>query len=151
VSTKVWADPTGSAVDAEDLVQTALTRAYRRWGRIGRMAAPHAYVRKIVTHCFVDQRRRSWSKHPAGELVDVADSADNLGQVEELDAIVRGLDRLTRQQRAVLVLRYLLDLPDDDIAGELGCTASTVRSHASRGLDRLRDLMSYPDLEIRHD
>lgn len=141
---------TGSAVDAEDLVQTALTRAYRRWRRISRMAAPHAYVRTIVTHCFVDQRR-SRSATPVAELTDLADPADEPDRIDALDAITRGLAELTRQQRAVLVLRYLLDLADDDIAYELGCSTSTVRSHASRGLERLRSLMSHPDLEIRHE
>lgn len=143
---------TGDAADAEDLVQTALTKAYRHWRRIDRMASPHAYVRRILTHSFVDQRRRTRSLYAGEQLVDVADpAADYAGQAADLDAVVRGLDCLTAQQRAVLVLRYLLDLSDEDIADELGCSASTVRSHASRGLHRLRSLLKYPDLEINHD
>lgn len=142
---------TGDAADAEDLVQTALTKAYRRWRRIDRMTSPHAYVRRILTNCFVDQRRRRPVIYAVDALVDVADpAADHVGQAADLDAIVRGLECLTAQQRAVLVLRYLLDLSDDDIAAELGCSAATVRSHASRGLHRLRSMLSYPDLEINH-
>lgn len=141
---------TGDAGDTEDLVQTALTKAFRRWRRIGRMASPHAYVRQILTHCFIDERRRRFVAYPTDVLVDVLDpSADHADQSADLDAIRRGLDQLTAHQRAVLVLRYLLDLSDADIAEELGCSASTVRSHASRGLERLRGLLSYPDLEIR--
>ena len=141
---------TGDAADAEDLVQTALTKAYRRWRRIGRMMSPHAYVRRIVTNCFLDQRRRPSALRSVGELSDLADPTDYTQQTADLDAIVRGLDRLTVHQRAVLILRYLLDLSDQDIADELGCTTATVRSHASRGLQQLRSLLSYPDLEIEH-
>lgn len=142
---------TGNAADGEDLVQTALAKAYRQWRRIDRMSSPHAYVRRILTNCFVDQRRRRRAVYSGDALIDVADpAADFAGQTADLDAIVRGLDCLTAQQRAVLVLRYLLDLSDEDIAAELGCSASSVRSHASRGLQRLRSLLSYPDLEINH-
>ncbi|MBO0812066.1 MAG: SigE family RNA polymerase sigma factor [Microlunatus sp.] len=143
---------TGDAADAEDLVQTALTKAYRRWRRIAVMASPHAYVRRILTHCFIDQRRRGPVVYASDSLTDVLDpAADHAGRWADLDAIIRALDELTRQQRAVLVLRYLLDVSDDDIAAELGCSAATVRSHASRGLHRLRSLLCYPDLEIHHE
>lgn len=142
---------TGNAADGEDLVQTALAKAYRQWRRIDRMSSPHAYVRRILTNCFVDQRRRRPAVYSGDALIDVADpAADFAGQTADLDAIIRSLDCLTAQQRAVLVLRYLLDLSDEDIAAELGCSASSVRSHASRGLQRLRSLLSYPDLEINH-
>jgi RNA polymerase sigma-70 factor (sigma-E family) len=143
---------TGNAADAEDLVQTALVRAYRRWRRIGKMAAPHAYVRRIVTGCFIDQRRRRNStEQPMDAVPDAADPTDHTERVADLDAIIRALDHLTAQQRAVLTLRHLLGLPDGEIARDLGCSVSTVRSHASRGLHRLRELLSYPDLEIDHE
>lgn len=142
---------TGSADDAQDVVQAALIKAYRRWRRIGRMASPHGYVRRIVTHCFVDQRRRrSAAERPTDEFPESPDPSDIAERAADVDAVVRALAVLTPQQRAVLVLRHLLDLADDDIAGELGCSAATVRSHASRGLQRLRASLSYPDLEIDH-
>jgi len=135
---------------AEDLVQTALVKAYRRWRRIGEMAAPHAYVRRIVTHCFVDQRRRrAAGERPVADVPDAPEPDDHTARTDDLDAIVRALDCVTGQQRAVLVLRHYLDLSDAEIAVELGCSAATVRSHASRALQRLRTHLSYPDLEIR--
>ena len=143
---------TGNAADAEDLVQTALIRAYRRWRRIGRMQTPHAYVRRIVTTSFIDQRRRrSSAERPTDLLPAVPDPSDPAERPADLDAIVRAMDLLPAQQRAVLTLRHLLGLPDGEIAAELGCSVSTVRSHASRGLHRLRDLLSYPDLEVDHE
>jgi len=118
---------TGNAADAEDLLQTALTKAYRRWRHISSMESPHAYLRRIITHCFVDQRRHHSAHATAGiEFLDMADPGDYTGQTDDLDAIARGLDRLTLRQRAVLVLRYLLDLTDEDIADELGCSSATV-------------------------
>ena len=45
------------------------------------------------------------------------------------------------------MLRHLIDLDDDRIAVELGCSPSTVRSHASHALQRMRATLTYPDLE----
>lgn len=142
---------TGNADDAQDLVQAALIKAYRRWRRIGRMASPHGYVRRILTHCFVDERRRrSATERPTDELPEHAEQSDHAERTADVDAVIRALSVLTPQQRAVLALRHLVDLPDDEIADVLGCSAATVRSHASRGLQRLRTSLSYPDMEIDH-
>ncbi len=45
---------------------------------------------------------------------------------------------LTRQQRAVIVLRYFADQSDAQVASLIGCSIGTVKAHASRGLERLR-------------
>ena len=52
------------------------------------------------------------------------------------------LDRLTQRQRTALVLRYYLDLPEEEIAAVLRCRPSTVRSLVLRGLARLREELS---------
>lgn len=54
---------------------------------------------------------------------------------------------LTPIQRAVIVLRYYLGCSDEDIAAELGCGASTVRSHGSRPLHHMREYLSDPQLK----
>ena len=141
---------TADPAAAQDLVQTALIKAMRRWRTIAAMAEPHAYVRRIVTTSFLDERRRR-SRRPAELLTAappelVADD-DPAVAAADLDAIGRALNSLSRQQRAVLVLRHLLDLDDDRIAAELGCSPATVRSHASHALQRLRTTLSHPDLE----
>jgi RNA polymerase sigma factor (sigma-70 family) len=73
--------------------------------------------------------------------------ADDAGLVrgEDRDALRRALAVLPPRQRAVLVLRYLEDLPDTTIAMLLGCSPGTVRSHASRGLAALRPLLTSQD------
>jgi RNA polymerase sigma-70 factor (sigma-E family) len=144
---------TGNEFDAEDLVQSALIKAYRQWRRISRIEAPHAYVRRIVTRCFIDARRRrsAAAEQPSADVPDSADPVDRVERTVTIDALIRALAVLTPQQRAVLTLRYLLDMPDGGIATELGCSAATVRTHASRGLHQLRVRFRYPDMEVDHE
>ncbi len=142
---------TGRPAEAQDLVQTALIKAYRRWRRVSGLHHPDAYVRKILTNCFLDQRRRrSNREQPMAQLPDspagyaftnpnrAADPAD---AVVSRDTIIGALQALSPHQRTVIVLRHFLGLDDAAIAAELGCGESTVRSHASRGLDRLRETL----------
>ena len=141
---------TADRTAAQDLVQTALLKALRRWRSIAQMDEPHAYVRRIVTTCYLDDRRRR-ARRPAEHLTacppDSAGHADPAVGAADLDAVVRALEMLSRQQRAVIVLRHLIGLDDDRIAAELGCSPSTVRSHASHALQRMRATLTYPDLE----
>jgi RNA polymerase sigma factor (sigma-70 family) len=69
-------------------------------------------------------------------------SSEDLAERQTLGALVRqALARLSRQQRAVLVLRYCEDLPEAEVAALLGCSVGTVKTHAHRGLRVLRDLL----------
>jgi RNA polymerase sigma factor (sigma-70 family) len=76
-----------------------------------------------------EERRRSGHGRGTGHLDE---------QVAERDVVVRALRRLPVRQRAVLVLRYYDDLPEADVADILGVSVGTVKSHAARGLERLR-------------
>lgn len=128
----------GSRVEAEDLVQTALTSAFTRWRRIRRPEAL-AYLRRAILNANVSR----WRRHRGLELM-VADPPERHQQgsghadVDDRDSLVTLLRALPDGQRAVLVLRYLCDLPDDEIAGTLQISTGTVRSQASRGLATLR-------------
>ena len=129
---------TGDPHLAQDLVQTALLKAYRRWRRVSRVEHPDAYVRRIVTTSYLDwRRRRSSSEAPVGVLPEHGgpDLADG---VVERDQLRRALAGLTPRQRTVLVLRHYEGLDDAAIAGLLRCGEGSVRTHASRGLQRLR-------------
>jgi RNA polymerase sigma factor (sigma-70 family) len=55
---------------------------------------------------------------------------------------------LPPKQQAVIVLRYLCDLGDDEIAQTLGTTATTVRSQAKRALDKLRAAHGVPTVQL---
>jgi RNA polymerase sigma-70 factor (sigma-E family) len=133
---------TGDRHLAEDLIQEALARAHRRWTRILRTEAPDAYVRRMVLNQFLSwQRKRSFGERtvatppePAGAVA--ADPADALAARDEIWTALAGLPP---KQRAVLVLRYYEDLDDTAIADAIGCAPATVRVHAARALNRLRE------------
>ena len=129
---------TGGREDAEDLLQSAFLRAARHAERIAAMAAPAAYLRRVLVNEHLSQGRRSARRvRTVAEGAEPArpDAGDPLAARDEA---WRWLSTLAANQRAVLVLRYYEDLPDADIAELLGCPESTVRSHAHRGLAALR-------------
>lgn len=140
---------TGDAHRAQDLVQTALLRAYRRWRWVARADHPDAYVRRIVTTSYVDwRRRRSNHEEPVDALPDrpAGDGpADPADRVADRDELQRALATLSPRQRAVLVLRHYEGWDDASIAAALGCGEPAVRTHASRGLQRLRDALGHVD------
>ncbi len=129
----------GDPVSAEDLVQGVLERTYRRWSQVGQAASPEAYVRAAV----VNAARRKWRLRTQGResLVALVPEVPVTGG--QSAAIVRhtlleALQELTRQQRAVIVLRYFADQSEAEVARLLGCSTGMVKAHASRGLSRLR-------------
>ena len=130
---------TGSSHDAEDLLQATFARAQRHGPRIAAMTAPGAYLRRIMLNEHVsDRRRRRLRTVPLTDAAAVpAEPAATTG-----DDLWPLLATLPKQQRAVLVLRYYEDLPDDEIATLVGCSRATVRSHASHGIAALRTLLN---------
>jgi RNA polymerase sigma-70 factor (sigma-E family) len=131
----------GNRAEAEDLLQGAYERAYRRWGHIARRDDPERYVRQILVNASVDRWRRL-RRHPEIPLaVSGADpgTADTASAVADRDLLLRGLAALPPRQRAVLVLRYFEDLTEAQTAMMLGCSVGTVKSQTARGLARLRD------------
>jgi RNA polymerase sigma-70 factor (sigma-E family) len=128
---------TGNPQEAEDLVQEALARSLRRWRRAS-ADDPHAYVRRVMVNTHLTQWRRWGARVQLGDVPESVSPDGTLRQSEDWDVLRRALCRLPARQRAVLVLRYLEDLPDPAIAALLGCRDGTVRSLASRGLAALR-------------
>jgi RNA polymerase sigma-70 factor (sigma-E family) len=130
---------TGDRHRAEDLVQTALARAYLRWDRIVD-EDPEGYVRRTMVNAHIDWwRRKPWRE----EAVDVLpDRAVDGPDVDTRSALLAALATLSRRQRAVMVLRYYEDMSEADIARTLGCSPGTVKSAASRATARLRELLA---------
>ncbi len=126
----------GDQHSAEDLVQTALAKALTKWSRID---DPEAYVRQIMYR----QQISWWRLHRRRRETVVADpperaAGDGFSPTELRLALRQALARLTPRQRAVLVLRYLEDLSEAEVARILGCSVGTVRSTTHRSLARLR-------------
>jgi RNA polymerase sigma-70 factor (sigma-E family) len=124
---------------AEDLVQTALEKAYVAWPRIERKGAQEAYVRSIMTRAAIDRTRQRTRR---GEVVtdEVPEEPVHQAGPEDRDHVLTLLRALSPRQRAVMVLRYYDDLSEAQIAETLGCSAGAVKSHASRALAVMRGL-----------
>lgn len=142
---------TGNKYDAEDLVQESLAQVLVKWNQVQQATNIDSYVRRSLVNGYTSGRRRKSAteviSHEAATRDHVAPQGNSL---EERDAVLRLLWTLPKQQRAVLVLRFYEDLPDDKIAELLGYRAGTVRSHASRGLARLREHLHVTEPPVRH-
>lgn len=142
----------GQPAAAQDLVQTALIKVYRRWRRISGLDYPDAYVRRILTNCYLDLRRKSADvERTVADVPDTPTGFDLAAGVVARDELVRALNSLSPHQRAVIVLRHFLGEDDASIAAELGCSQATVRSHATRGLRRMRAALGTSDAADRHE
>jgi RNA polymerase sigma-70 factor (sigma-E family) len=129
---------------AEDLLQDCLVALYRRWGRMDTARDPHAYLRRMLVHRNVSRWRRERRETLTAQAPEVADP--RAGMVEPHEQLRRALMALPTRQRAVVVLRYYLDMSERQVAEELGCTVGTVKTHHSRAMTRLRELL--PDFTL---
>ncbi|MFF5212957.1 SigE family RNA polymerase sigma factor [Streptosporangium sp. NPDC000396] len=138
---------TGNPHDAADLVQEALVRLRGAWPRVRRKDNPHSYARTTMTRLHISVWRRRRREHLAGELPERA--GYTFFPSDEEQGLWQELTALPRKQRTVLVLRYYEQLTDAEIAEVLGISLGTVRSQASRGLDKLRSSLS-PSSPVTH-
>ena len=128
---------TGDWALAEDLLQTALARAYPRWDRIAR-DDPEAYVRRILVNTWSSWWRRRWrGELPTEELPESA-APDAYAEADRRGAVRDALSRLPRKQRAVIVLRFHEDMSETQVASLLGISVGTVKSQAAKALAKLR-------------
>jgi RNA polymerase sigma-70 factor (sigma-E family) len=141
---------TGDHGQAEDLLQTALLRSLRRW-RTAR-SAPEAYVRQVLVNLCRDNWRRAAARPrelpllPGAETVRPVDGpADRIGQRRDL---VSALALLPPGQRAVIVLRFVDDLPVAETAALLGISDGTVKSYTSRAIATLRAALADGEYHI---
>ncbi|MFJ4277172.1 SigE family RNA polymerase sigma factor [Streptomyces massasporeus] len=132
----------GDRQRAEDLVQEALVKLWFAWPKIADQA-PEAYVRTVLVRLAArSARRRWWGERPVDQLPDRAGPVDVSSAVAERSRLEGALAQLSPKQRAAVVLRYYEDLPEAQVAQALGCPVGTARSHASRGVARLRQILS---------
>ncbi|HEX9030755.1 MAG TPA: SigE family RNA polymerase sigma factor [Streptosporangiaceae bacterium] len=137
---------TGDRGRGEDLAQHGFTQAYAAWRRI-RDGDPEAYVRRCMVNAHTDWwRRRYWREQPTDVLPERTDGTDVIAAAADREVVLRALSRLTMRERIVLVLRYYLDLSEQQIATELKIAPGTVKSAAARALAKLR-----ADAELREE
>ncbi|MBT2390146.1 MULTISPECIES: SigE family RNA polymerase sigma factor [Streptomyces] len=133
---------TANPSDAEDLLQTALTKTYVAWDRIEDHRALDGYVRRALLNTRTSQWRKrkvdefACEELPEPETVPAPDPAEQ--QVLH-DAMWRAVMKLPDRQRAMVVLRYYEDLSEAQTAEVLGVSVGTVKSAVSRALGKLRE------------
>lgn len=121
---------------AEDLLQTALTKAWSSWGRIH--THPEPYVRQVLVNTYATWWRRKWhGEHPTERLPEQPAADTTTAHADRTD-LWAALGTLPRRQRAVVVLRFFEDLSEAETARVLGCSTGTVKSQTSKALAKLR-------------
>ena len=121
---------------AEDLLQTALAKAWFAWPRID--GDPEPYVRRIVVNTYMSWWRRRWNGEvPAESLPDRA-GADTHAGADARHDLQAALARLPKRQRAVVVLRFYEDMTERQVSRLLGCSAGTVMCQKSKAMAKVR-------------
>ncbi len=134
LATLLAGDPTAG----EDLLQSVLERTYLRWPQAS-IRDPEAYVRQAMTNAMrsVWRRRRRMREQPTSQPPD---RHRDIGEeaIHNRMPLLDALRRLPAQQRLVIVLRFVEDLTEAEVATRLGCSTGTVKKQSSRALTRLR-------------
>ena len=129
----------GDLARAEDLVAETLARVYLAWPRI-RSGDAFGYARRTLVNLHTDWWRglRRRAETITDVVPEVSIRTDHGGDFAQRDSVVRSLRRLTARERAVVVLRYFVDLTEQDTAAELGISVGSVKSTNARALAKLR-------------
>ena len=124
----------GRRIEAEDVAQETLARAFVHWRKVRGYA--EAWVVRVAGNIAID----TWRKSSRLDLSATPDTTTPEPNSQRVD-LHRALSTLSKRQREVLVLRFLADLPEADVARAIGCSPGSVKVHATRGLAALRSTM----------
>jgi RNA polymerase sigma-70 factor (sigma-E family) len=132
----------GDVGRAEDLVQTALARTMLAWPRLHDRGDLDGYVYRVMVRSQASWWQRRWhGEAPTATLPEHLVNSDPTRAVDDADLLGRALARLPRQQRVAVVLRFYEDRPEREVAELMGCSLGSVKTHTSRGLARLRQIL----------
>jgi len=129
---------TGDKARAEDLVQDALVRTFRRGRADQGLDAAHAYVKRAIATAFVDSGRRLRARPAISDVEAEPVASDHADDVALALSLHASILTLPPRERACVVLRYLEDLSVAAIAAELGLAEGSVKRYLSDGVGRLR-------------
>jgi RNA polymerase sigma-70 factor (sigma-E family) len=132
--------------EAEDLLQTALLKTSRHWHRLNDREAAYAYVRRVLVTTHTSWRRRRRVHEVL--IDDVPEHYSSPPSAIEAGRALQALEQLPPRMRAVVVLRWYEGLTEAETAQALGCSLGSVKSQASRGLARLRQLLDRPSTTV---
>jgi RNA polymerase sigma-70 factor (sigma-E family) len=134
---------TGDQPMAEDIVQEAFLGLYRRWATLVDQDKALSYVRSCVLNA-CRQLHRVKHRQPKFHLDPLEDikSAEEAAIIGEANrAVLAAIRRLPPRQREAVVLRYYLDMSEDQAAQAMGVSRGTVKSATSRGLAALARML----------
>jgi RNA polymerase sigma-70 factor (ECF subfamily) len=131
---------TRNRFEAEELTQEAFVRLLERWDRVSVMDDPRAYLFRTAMNAFRTNYGRALLA--AKRTIKVLPTDETITQIDERDAAVRALARLSPRQRAAVVLTDMLGFGSEEAARMLGIRASTLRMHASRAHAALKETIS---------
>lgn len=131
----------GDAGAAEDIAQDAFVRLYASWRRLDRLDHAPSFLRRIVVNDCRSRARRSAVRERFEPLLKPQTSVDQPDVASRIDIWI-ALSSLPPRQRMCVVLRYLEDLSDSDIADLLGCSIGTVKSQLHKARHKLGPLLS---------
>jgi RNA polymerase sigma-70 factor (sigma-E family) len=143
----------GDAAAAEDVVQDAFLGLYRRWDRLADPAAAQSYLRtSVLNGCRTALRRRSRHRVLSADTDDgvaltgpALESAEaTVVHGEEHRAVLAAIRRLPARQREALVLRYYLELTEDQAAEAMQVSRGTVKSATSRAIAAVGRMLGAP-------
>jgi RNA polymerase sigma-70 factor (ECF subfamily) len=135
----------GDRTSAEDVAEEALIRAYTRWSTVAGHAEP--WVTRVACNLAISQWRRNTVAADALPLLGTATVTVADASIDRLD-LTRAVASLSRRQREVITLRYLLDMPESEVAKVLDCSEGSVSRHTTRALGHLRERLTGYAMEV---
>jgi RNA polymerase sigma-70 factor (sigma-E family) len=142
---------TGDTHLGEDLLQTALAKAYGSWAKVRRADSPGAYVRRLMVNAHLSWLRRLTNTERVLETFPDIPTGDFQAAHAESDEMRSALLALSPRVRTAIVLRYFDDLGESETAELMGCSRSTVNNQVTRGLAALRDLLAPTTADLTLD
>ncbi|HEU5001726.1 MAG TPA: sigma-70 family RNA polymerase sigma factor [Actinomycetota bacterium] len=127
---------------AEDAALEAFAAAYARWGRVSKLHWRDGWVLRTTFRQALAQARRLHELPNVRPGEQIARSMEDEILVRRL--MVEALRRLPRRQREAVALRYLVDMPEREVADALGVSPGAVKVHIHRGIAALRSSLG-PD------
>jgi RNA polymerase sigma-70 factor (ECF subfamily) len=135
---------TGNREEAEEVMQDAFISVLERWERVSAMEDPTGYLYRTAFHVVHKRSRRA--ARALGHVVGLRPEATEFADADDRDMIRRALGRLTRKQRAAVVLTELLGYSSEEAGRIMGNRAGTVRVLASQGRATMRRILEERDV-----
>lgn len=140
---------TGNGVDADDLYQETLLKAFRAYAKLPADANHRAWLYRICSNTFISDRRKHGRVAPMNDVMAATLSANTPDQARALDArdllreVERFVDTLPPKQRVALVLRKHHEYGYADIADVLNSSEAAARANVHEALTKLRGAFAH--------